>query len=160
MNNKKNLLWLLSLLMIVSVSFVSCNKDDDDNDVDLNTAIIGTWKSVSEILYIDGVKDDEESEISDDDNNTVYEFKSDGTGSSVTYTNLISDISYTFTWKIDGSNLILTNNNYGETKAQITIKENTLIITSESVISGEVGKILLGDDKEHTVKTIRTFAKQ
>ena len=68
MNNKKNLLWLLSLLMIVSVSFVSCNKDDDDNDVDLNTAIIGTWKSVSDILYIDGVKDDDESEISDDDN--------------------------------------------------------------------------------------------
>ena len=157
--NKKNLLWLLSLLMIVSVSFVSCNKDDDDNDVDLNTAIIGTWKSVSDIWYIDGVKDDDKSGISDD-NNTVYEFKSDGTGSSVTYTNLIGDISNTFTWKIDGSNLILTNNNYGETKSQITIKENTLIITSESVIPREMGKLLVGDDKEHTLKTINTFAKQ
>ena len=157
--NKKNLLWLLSLLLIVSVSFVSCNKDDDDNDVDLNTAIIGTWKSVSHVLYIDGVKDDDESEISDDDNNTVYEFKSDGTGSSVIYTNL-GDVSNTFTWKIDGSNLILTHNNNGETKVQITIKGNTLIITSESIISGEMGKLLVGDDKEHTVKIINTFAKQ
>ena len=159
MNNKKNLLWLLSLLLIVSVSFVSCNKDDDDNDVDLNTAIIGTWKSVSHIMYIDGVKDDDKSGISDDDSNSVYEFKSDGTGSSVIYTKL-GDVSNTFTWKIDGSNLIINHNNNGETKGQIIIKENTLIITSESVISGEMGKILVGDDKEHTVKTISTFAKQ
>lgn len=157
MNKKNYLIWLLSLLMIVSVSFVSCNKDDVDNDVDLNTAIIGTWKSVSDIWYIDGVKDDDKSGISDD-NNTVYEFKSDGTGSSVIYT--LRDISNTFTWKIDGSNLIITNNNNGGTKSQITIKENTLIITSESVISGEMGKLLVGDDKEHTVKIIRTFAKQ
>jgi hypothetical protein len=45
---KQNLVWLFSLLIIVSACFVSCNKDDDGDDNKVNAdAIYAMWQPVS-----------------------------------------------------------------------------------------------------------------
>lgn len=70
MNKKINLIWLLSLLMMVQVGFLSCNKDDDDDEVstaDLKTALIGSWKKVSHVSYVDGKESTDFSQYYDDD---------------------------------------------------------------------------------------------
>ena len=156
MNKKKNLLWLLSLLMIVSVSFTSCNKDDDDDD-DLKTAIIGKWKSVSNVFYVDGVKDDEESEIADDGYYSVVEFKSDGTYLTNQYEDGKKVKSYTGTWKVEGTKLISKNDvDSDEPENEVThmsINGNTLISTYEDEYTG-------ADDKKHTLKIVSTLVRQ
>ena len=106
MNKKLNLIWLFSLLMMVQVCFVSCNKDDDEDTVsvsDLNTTIISTWKSVSMSEYVDGKKFNETT--CSDDYYFLIEFKSDGTYAA---TDLIEGEKDTYdgTWKLDGDKLI------------------------------------------------------
>jgi len=153
--NKKNLLWLLSLLMIVQVSFVSCNKDDDDDEVspaDIKTAIIGTWKSVSIECYYDGVKDDEETEISDDNNYELEEFKSDGTFSYSYYYNDVKEDGSTGTWTIDGSKITYIYSNGEKEEYTVTIKGNTRIDTAEDVYNEQ--------DGEHTYKEVFTYTRQ
>lgn len=154
MNKKINLIWLFSLLMMVQVGFVSCNKDDDDDAVstaDLKTSIIGVWKEMSEVWYIDGKEvDDTEYEYSDDDY-TVEEFKSDGTYVESEYINGKVDTSeeYHGTWKLEGD--MLTQD--GDYTVQVTIKGNTLKTTEEWSDTGN-------DNKVHTIKVVCTFIKQ
>lgn len=155
--NKNNLLWLLSLLMIVSVSFTSCNKDDDD-DVDLKSAIIGTWKSVSIVYYVDG-KDDEDPEISDDNDYGLVEFKSDGTFSSYYFYEGEKDNPTTGTWKIEGDKLITksdkkrTYDNEEESEGRLSINGKTLMLTFEYVENRD-------GENEHTYKEVYTYARQ
>ena len=130
MNKKKNLLWLLSLLMIVSVSFTSCNKDDDD-DVDLKTAIIGKWKSVSDVYYVDGV-DDGDPDIYDENYYYLLEYKSDGTYTNTLFQNgeESKHSGGAGTWKIEGNKLICKDiRDDDEEETRVTINGNTLIET-------------------------------
>ena len=128
MNKKKNLLWLLSLLMIVSVSFTSCNKDDDD-DVDLKTAIIGKWKSVSDVYYVDGKEIRDESVYYTDDRYYVDELKSDGTYLDLRFVNGVLDEKENDLgeWKLEGDTLIFDD----DMEYKVTINGNTLILTTE-----------------------------
>ena len=155
MNKKKNLLWLLSLLMIVSVSFTSCNKDDDDDVVpvaDLKTAIIGKWKSVSDVVYVDGKEIRDESEYYTDDKYYVDELKSDGTYLDLRFVNGKRDPSYKThgTWELKGDILIYDNDE--DYPCKVTIKGNTLIMIEEDTFVDD-------DNKEHTLKNVCTYTK-
>ncbi len=154
--NKKNLLWLLSLLMMVQVSFVSCNKDDDDDEVsvaDLKTSFIGVWKEISDVCYVDGKEIKEESDYYTDDEYYTEEFKSDGTYLGLHYENGKEDTSYKThgTWKLEGDILIYDDDDdYPE---KVTIKGNTLILTEEWTDTDD-------DNKEHKIKIVCTYTKQ
>lgn len=154
--NKKNLLWLLSLLMIVQVSFVSCNKDDDDDEVsvaDLKTSFIGVWKEISDVWYVDGKEIKGESDYYTDEEYYTEEFKSDGTYLGLHYENGKEDTSYKThgTWKLEGDKLIYDDD--VQWPVQVTIKGNTLIMTEESIETGN-------DNKEHKIKNVCTYTKQ
>ena len=157
MNKKKNLLWLLSLLMIVSVSFTSCNKDDDDDDVvsvaDLKTALIGTWKELSDELYLDNKVVEDESIYHDDKNYYEYEFKSDGTYVNRKYEDgkMVETYDYSGTWTLNGDQLKFDNDSEIQ---QVIIKGNTLILSSDD------GSFT--DDKgvKHGYKIVCTYTKQ
>lgn len=149
MNKKLNLIWLFSLLMMVQVCFVSCNKDDDEDTVsvaDLKTAIIGTWKSVTMSADIDGKKFEQNST---DQFYSIIEFKSDG---SYVATDLIDGEKDTDngTWKLDGDKLIFDND--VEDALLITIKGNTLTTTEEDTYKE--------DGEEHHEKYVITYKKQ
>ncbi|MBP5502850.1 MAG: lipocalin family protein [Bacteroidales bacterium] len=51
---KINNLMLASLLMAFAFGVTSCNKDKDDDDVDLSKVIVGIWDYTSHETYIDG----------------------------------------------------------------------------------------------------------
>jgi hypothetical protein len=112
-------MFLLGVLM--SVSFVSCGADDDDDDPYAGSPIVGTWQYG---------KDDSDTVI-------TYTFKADG---SFTYTYVYSDAPqdvYTEkgTFKYDGKNtlvLTITESPYkdkiGTSEEKIEVVENSYIV--------------------------------
>ena len=157
--NKKNLLWLLSLLMMVQVSFVSCNKDDDDEDdvvpiSDLKTAIIGTWKELSDELYMDNKVVKEESIYHDDINYYEFEFKSDGTYLDRKFKDgkEVENYDYDGTWTLDGDKITFSNE--PSSVRQVTIKGNTLILSYDD------GSFTDESGLEHKFTIVCTYKKQ
>ena len=149
---KKRLLFSLMALFMLSVVLVSC-KDDDDNDSDSKAAIIGKWTCKSEILYVDGKQDEEETFIATADEYMTYEFKSDGT---VTFTeygpgNKVHGTS-TDKWSISGNKLTFTwtDSDTGKEESDaytFSISGNTLTMTAEETEEG------------HTYKEVDTYVK-
>ena len=160
MNKKINLIWLLSLLMMVQVCFVSCHKDDDDDVVvstaDLKTALIGSWKQVSDVYYEDGKESSLDSEYYDDNTYYVNVFNSDGTYSGYGVLNGKIDENKEFwrsihgDWKLDGNKLIYDDDD--EYFEIVSIKGNTLTLTCEWDDED-------GDGKKVKCKEVETFKK-
>lgn len=158
MNKKINLIWLLSLLMMVQVGFVSCNKDDDDDVVvstaDLKTAIIGTWKELSDELYMDNKVVKEESIYHDDNNYYVFEFKSDGTYLDRKFKDgkEVENYDYSGTWTLDGDKITFSNE--PDDIRKVTIKGNTLTLSYDD------GSYTDDSGVEHKFTIVCTYKKQ
>lgn len=119
----KKIKYLLMLLLgvLMSVSFVSCGDDDDDDAPYAGSPIVGTWQYGKE----------------GSDKVLTYTFKADG---SFTYTSVDSDAPqdvYTEkgTFKYDGKNtLVLTvtessdKDNIGIWEEEIEVVENSYIV--------------------------------
>lgn len=82
---KFNFIWLVSMLMLMPICFVSCSDDDDEIGVDpTGSDLVGTWEVVSEYNYYK-----ENGRVEYDDTDTEYgegegfilkiTFKKDGT---------------------------------------------------------------------------------
>lgn len=49
-----DILWLISILMLLPISFISCS-DDDENNVNSSLQLLyGTWEEIREESYKDG----------------------------------------------------------------------------------------------------------
>ena len=136
MNKKLNYAWLLSLLMIFSITFVSCSKDDDD-EVSINKdELIGTWKGDKMIEEAKGVS--EETTLDE-----TLEIREDGTYTQKDF------FTENGTWKISGGKLKFFDKEGDETgDYSVTINGTKLTLYEE--IDFELG----------TVKTTKTYNKQ
>jgi len=108
---KKYFLSMLTFLMVatLSVSFLSCGNDDDDNSIS-SVSIIGTWRIV-------GGDDGAQSKIG-----RIWTFNADGTcdwGKLSPYTN----------WKLSGGDLLMTRSDGRTEKYIIEFKNNQLYLT-------------------------------
>jgi hypothetical protein len=128
MNKKLNYAWLLSLLMIFSITFVSCSKDDDD-EVNKDE-LIGTWKSEKVEGSYQGVKVELPMEV-------TYEFNKDGS-----YTEKSIEGTEKGTWELSGNKLKLTSD--GETTTLTAeISGKTLTLSGEMEEEGEKVKVTM-----------------
>lgn len=110
------------MVTVLSVGFVSCS-DDDDDEPDFSTSIVGTWEEAYgkyDWNFGDG-KEQEESALSD----FFFVFESDGTwydyetGDNITE----SKQKYSGKWSIKGNVLTRTTNEnetYTETIVELT----------------------------------------
>lgn len=112
---KRKYFWnLLTIMMVatLSVGFMSCGSDDDDNSIS-SDSIIGTW-------IIVGGDEWAQKEIGQ-----VWTFNADGTcdwGELSPYTN----------WKLSGSVLLMVRDDGRTEKYSIEFKNNQLHLTFES----------------------------
>lgn len=78
---KINFLWLISILMLLPTSFISCSDDDDEEVVGDFAELLGTWQ----LTRVDGWElcdehgKDDLTEIVSEDEASFYDFKEDGT---------------------------------------------------------------------------------
>lgn len=104
---KKNILFILSIF-VLSISFVACGSDDDDNKGggDIEKKLVGKWQMTQAI--VDGVKENPS------DRSSVYQscdyqgwtnYKADGTAESYDHCDKTTDKG---TWKIKDGKLIVT----------------------------------------------------
>ncbi len=93
---------VLLLLVVSSVAFTSCSKDNDDVD-----AIIGIWANESSFTV-----GEETTENRDE-----WDFKEDNTGVFTEFYNGAEEESYTFTWSKSGDTytLVIDNSTASET---------------------------------------------
>ena len=164
---------------MVQVGFVSCNKDDDDDEVstaDLKTALIGSWKKVSHVSYVDGKESTDFSQYYDDDDYYVEVFNSDGTFSGYGVVDGKKDEEgdswrlINGKWQLDGDKLKYDVDDeyhfYDECIYIVSIKDNTLTLTrdenSELFFDEEEGVYFDAGDGEGTkvnFKSVETFKK-
>ena len=131
MNKKLNYAWLLSLLMIFSITFVSCSKDDDEDSIKQED-LIGTWKGEKEVLEAAGDSEDQSLD-------ETIEFKNDGT-----YTLKEEGFSAeNGKWTLSGSKLKI-----GEDEYNASISGKKLTLTSEDELFGV------------KIKSTKTYNKQ
>jgi hypothetical protein len=126
-------------VLLLSLTFVSCGDDDDDDAVDYKTAIVGKWKWTHDVEYTDG-KVERDRDVSN--KNEFVEYKSDGT---VIWT--VGEDTEQGTWSISGDKLTEVYDGDSEVSI-ISISGNTLTMTSEETEDG------------HTYKDVATFTKQ
>ena len=81
---KINFLWLVSILMLLPIGFVSCSDDDDEvgsDEIGSSANLVGVWKLVPDKTWVK-----ENGEIiydTDEGSSLVIEFKADGTWNMV-----------------------------------------------------------------------------
>lgn len=51
---KINFLWLMGILMLLPISFVSCSDDDENNGSSSLQLLYGTWEEIKQESYRDG----------------------------------------------------------------------------------------------------------
>ena len=77
---KINFLWLVSILMLLPIGFVSCSDDDDEvgsDEIGSSANLVGVWELVPDKTWVK-----ENGEIiydTDEGSSIVIEFKADGT---------------------------------------------------------------------------------
>lgn len=105
---KKNILFSLMAILMLSLTFVSCGDDDeeDNGSTDLKE-IVGVWKFQSWVVTLDGEKAEDLSGSATDTDFTTYEFKSDGSGIRTVRVGSGVSSSNNFTWSVKGKKLIL-----------------------------------------------------
>lgn len=138
---KKRILFSLMAMFMLSLTFVSCGDDDDDDAVDYKTAIVGKWKCTHDVEYTDG-KVDRDRDVSAW--NEFIEYKSDGT-----YVWTDGD-GHTDkgTWSVSGDKLTEVDSDGDSDVCTISISGNTLTVTDEYTEDG------------HTYKDVATYTKQ
>ena len=120
---KINFLWLVSILMLLPIGFVSCS-DDDDEGVGSASDLVGTWEVTHNVWYEkeNGVKKDGDTD--DDKGDLRIIFKEDGTyisGEKDEDGNWDWDEPCSWSYK-DGK--LTSTDKYGESET-ITLKELT-----------------------------------
>lgn len=116
----------LSFLLLTSLSFISCDKDDDD-DVK-SSELIGNWKITHSSGYYKDSRFPEENEEWDKDDNSgeIFTFNEDGT-----YGSAVENTSTKGKWKLDKNLLTLTetwNSDEGDVQTEsytVTVVELT-----------------------------------
>lgn len=104
---KTNILYILSIL-ILSISFTACSKDDDDSKggSDIEKKLVGKWQMTQ--VIVDGVKENPS------DRSSVYQtcdykgwqiYNADGTAEGYDYCDKTTDRG---TWKIKDGKLVVT----------------------------------------------------
>lgn len=117
--------WLYCLMAVLSLSFVltSCDKDDDDDEIN-KADLIGVWKVVGSVEYLNGEKDGEYGEAE-----AYIELKSDGTSVIVEKDEFGSSSSVS-PWKLDGNKIVRTDID-GDYVATIKTLNSTTLVFSE-----------------------------
>lgn len=143
---------LCVIAIVVSTTFTSCNKDDDEGGSTDPKDLVGTWKLLSEETWYkdaDG-ESDYEKETADADDVVLITFKSDGT--------YLEDMNVdgeqtkkTGTWKTNGNTLICEGNSRGslaDVEWIFYVNGNTLTLTYEET------------DRDGWEKEVATFKRQ
>ena len=126
MKMKKNLLFMLALLVSVSMVFVACNKDGDDdiiidNPYEYVTKAMGTYKGTATTTETNG---EETKEVSKDPMSVTIE-ENGGPLVKITLTaNNEKDIFDNVPFKEDGSFKSMKSYQTQQAETEITIKEN------------------------------------
>jgi hypothetical protein len=119
--------WACLLLMVVSVAFTGCSKDDDNDDNVINaTTLIGTWEAVSGRSYDKDVATGAISnELQDDYTETFrYVFMEDG---SFEYQ---GEQTFPGTWRLEAKKLSVVMSNLTTRYDVIKLNASELIIIS------------------------------
>lgn len=126
---KANVLGLVSLIMalMMSFTFTSCG-DDDDDDVNPSTGIVGTWQMTE---FYDSEADEEEKAINDAlAAASKATFNADGTGNYY----MLGETTK-FTYKLNGDKLTTTDED-GEAETW-TVKVSSSKLVMEAKEDGE-----------------------
>ena len=143
---KKNFLFSLMAILMLSLTFVSCGDDDeeDNGSTDLKE-IVGVWKFQSWVVTLDGEKAEDLSGSATDTDFTTYEFKSDGSGIRTVRVGSGVSSSNNFTWSVKGKKLILVylavlDGKDVTTEHTYSFDGDALILVTEVSDDGHVGK--------------------
>ena len=134
---KINFLWLMGILMVLPVSFVSCS--DDDEGVGSASDLVGTWEMTLNVWY-----EKKNGEIVDegtyDEGGLRIIFKEDGTYMSSEEDDGNWDLEERGSWSYKNGKLTATDE-YGESET-VTLKE----LTSSKLVWEEYEKYTEGGD--------------
>lgn len=183
---KINNLMLASLLMAFAFGVTSCNKDKDDDDVDLSKAIVGIWDYTSHETYIDGKtyreflieffsnnetdlngdgiinkqdKFDIDAFLGDDDElvEAYLEFKADGSAISYAKYQDGDEDNYNYKYEISGNKLSLVYEDDEEDETE----EGEISIKGKTLTMKSEGEwTFYFDKKKHTRRHITTLTKR
>ncbi len=123
---KINFLWLVSILMLLPIGFVSCS-DDDDEGVGSASDLVGTWEMTLNVWY-EKKNGEIVDEGTDDEGGLRIIFKEDGTYMAGEYSDGNWDWEGPYSWSYkDGK--VTSIDEYGESST-VTLKE----LTSSKVV--------------------------
>lgn len=114
---------VLSVMMIVALSagFASCSNDDDEMT---SETLVGTWETTWEEGWSKNTEDptdlEEWNDACSEEDKYQMTFKADGTG--------IDGVSDSFTWKLDGNVLTITNGEDTESAKVLKLTESEIVI--------------------------------
>lgn len=117
-------LWLVSILMLLPISFVSCS-DDDEEGVGSTSELVGTWEIVSRTYQW---KEDGKimEEGTENDSDTRITFSEDGTCKAAEYYNNKWNWDETGTWSYKNGKITIRSTYEGESYSETaTVKELT-----------------------------------
>ena len=126
---KQNLVWLFSLvaLLTFSFAFTSCSDDDDDFSAS-SSDVVGSWLLTSE------KEDGEEFKGTEDWEDDLFVFASDGTLKEYYGTSTSARCYATGTWTLSGNTLTLTMSEDGDEYAYTaTLTSSTTFYIKEEV---------------------------
>lgn len=120
---KINFLWLISILMLMPISFTSCS--DDDDEIGSVSELVGTWEIVSRTYQWkeDGKVTEEGTES---DNDLRITFNEDGTCKAAEYYNNKWNEDEPGTWSYKNGKITIRSTYEGESWSETaTVKELT-----------------------------------
>lgn len=120
---KINFLWLISILMLIPISFTSCS--DDDDEIGSASELVGTWEIVSRTYQQkEGGKVIEEG--TENDNDSRVTFNEDGTCKVAEYYNNKWDWDQSGTWSYKNGKITIRITDEDESWSRTaTVKELT-----------------------------------
>lgn len=133
---KINFLWLVGILMLLPISFVSCS-DDDEETVGDSAELLGTWQ----LIRVDGWElcdehgKDDLTEIVSEDEALFYDFEENGTYKEYWFDGGGWSNSGTYVFDKEAKTLTVKENGYAGEKYEyevVTLTSSKLVFITDN----------------------------